>query len=563
MRIAGGVLAGFLIVTMTACAGPAASEVSGTVSSPAPGGGSAGQGGTSPAARESPVTWTTESLDEAWVRAPMTLRVTLPQRFRLTFSGAVDRDSVAEALHSNLGKDYQSDLAWQDDRRVTVTVKSGPFSDPWTFQRLTPEGGKDASGAVLPSRFEAILQFSVQPQTEVWRWTRGDRPALVATLPGPYDVLSASPDGRKLFLRRFGIPQAGGFPPVGPPPGWAFLYDVATKALTTVPEVHGWLSPQWLADGSLLVSGSFTPGATLVRVGPNGDTTVLVKNRSMADYEVSPDDRQVAVFLEPATAGSDSGTPGDVWLVDLASGRRREIKGAIVFGRSPNGVPEVSALWSPDSQTLVYGDKTGLPWDDSSLEYHLVALDAASGDRKVVLDKAGQPLSWSPDGRYLLARNTGVLDLRTGSVVLKSSSFFGGFSPNADRLFLAQEGLVSESAWDPVGRTPDGMLQADWAPGGQFVALSRADGAWAVVQGDNGETVWSFTDHEASKGRPLWSPDGRFVAIPGVGIGDTRDMTFFKLDKNLGLPVGWNQSGALLLGVGRTLGDDDYVKSTR
>jgi len=489
--------------------------------------------------------------------------VTLPQRFRLTFSGPVDRDSVAEALRSNLGMDYATDLAWRSDSQLTVTVKSGPFSDRWAFQRLTPEGGKDASGAVLPSRFEAILQFSVQPQTEVWRWTRGDRPALVATLPGPYDVLSASPDGRKLFLRRFGIPQAGGFPPVGPPPGWAFLYDVATKALTTVPEVHGWLSPRWLADGSILVSGSFTPGATLVRVGPNGDTTVLVKNRSVADYEVSADDRQVAVFLEPATAGSDPGTPGDVWLVDLASGRRREIKGTIVFGRSPNGVPEVSALWSPDSQTLVYGDKTGLPWDDSSLEYHLVALDAASGARKVVLDKAGQPLSWSPDGRYLLARNTGVLDLRTGSVVLKSSSFFGGFSPNADRLFLAQEGLVSESAWDPVGRTPDGMLQADWAPGGQFVALSRADGAWAVVQGDNGETVWSFTDHEASKGRPLWSPDGRFVAIPGVGIGDTRDMTFFKLDKNLGLPVGWNQSGALLLGVGRTLGDDDCVKSTR
>lgn len=58
----------------------------------------------------------------------------------------------------------------------------------------------------------------------------------------------------------------------------------------------------------------------------------------------------------------------------------------------------------------------------------------------------------------------------------------------------------------------------------------------------------------------LWAPGGRFAAIPGVGLGDTSDKRFYEVQNDLGLPVGWNRSGALFLAKGRGPGDDDYVK---
>lgn len=54
----------------------------------------------------------------------------------------------------------------------------------------------------------------------------------------------------------------------------------------------------------------------------------------------------------------------------------------------------------------------------------------------------------------------------------------------------------------------------------------------------------------------------RYVAIPGVGVGDITGKVFFKLDKNLGLPVGWTPSGALILAKGRSPGDENDVKPT-
>ncbi|MHB9145438.1 MAG: WD40 repeat domain-containing protein [Symbiobacteriia bacterium] len=525
----------------------------------------------------SPVTWTISSLDAPWMKGPISVRLMLPQRFRLAFSTPVDRPTVEQALRRDLESAYSTEGTWKDDQTFDFTIKSGPATERSTFLRLSVAGGKDKNGLTLQAtntlRGPAEFQLGVGTASEVWRWTLGDKPRLVTALPGPFDVLSVSPDGTKLVLRLYGIESSAGWPPVGPPSGFAYLYDMATEKLTRLQGVSGWLSPQWLADGSLVIGSTNLLG--LMRVAPDGVQTALVKNLEVVDYAVTPDGHQVAVFV---VRGGEFDAKGDLWLIDLPSGKRHEFNGVYTPARTPNGVPYVEALWSPDGTSLAFGDRTGF----LSLEgtYRVVEFSAATGKLRTLLPEGGGPRAWSPDGKYLFVAAAGILDVTRGKVVLPKSpdrfTFNAQFSPRGDWVYVDGLGLLEVPSWRLIDKVRAGYRGISWSPDGDLVGLtnsysaeSYSDLGWGVQRAD-GTEIWSrqglFPDALIGTHLTwgfLWSPEGRFVAIPGVGVGDTRDGQMHLLQSDLGSPIGWNRSGALFLSPNTNVVDREYVKPTQ
>ena len=108
----------------------------------------------------------------------------------------------------------------------------------------------------------------------------------------------------------------------------------------------------------------------------------------LADFgnlELSPDGRRVAAaVLNDATGASD------LWLYDLADGRRVRLDG--------NVADENWLIWSPDGQTVAFNSQRTRSLD-------LYRTSTKAGGREEVLlsdDDAKWPVSWSPDGRFIL-----------------------------------------------------------------------------------------------------------------------------------------------------------------
>ena len=103
--------------------------------------------------------------------------------------------------------------------------------------------------------------------------------------------------------------------------------------------------------------------------------------------ELAPDGQRVAV--QRAVQGNR-----DVWLIDTSRGRQDRF----TFDTSNDGLP----LWSPDGRHVVF---TALR--HSAYDLFQKAANRAGDERPVLLTEAHKaPLSWSPDGRFLLTLHT-------------------------------------------------------------------------------------------------------------------------------------------------------------
>jgi serine/threonine protein kinase len=115
---------------------------------------------------------------------------------------------------------------------------------------------------------------------------------------------------------------------------------------------------------------------------------VLGDSRAYADLELSPDQKRASVSTL-SRAGAD------IWLYDLARG----IPTRFTFGQ---GLAFIS-IWSPDSSRIVFNSIR-----KGHLDLYQKASRGAGTEELLVEDNLVKyPLSWSPDGRFILYSSSG------------------------------------------------------------------------------------------------------------------------------------------------------------
>ena len=194
-------------------------------------------------------------------------------------------------------------------------------------------------------------------------------------------------------------------------------------------------------------------GKTLDVVGPPDDTGV-------SSVDLAPDARQVAV--NRAVQGNS-----DVWLIEVARGLASRFTFAPGIDASP--------LWSPDGSRLVFRSNRSGHYD----LFEKPANGAADEQPLLVTPLDKSPLSWSPDGRFLLYA---VQDPRT-------------------QCDLWAVPLAGERTPFPVVQTSFDEVQ------GQF----SADGRWVAYASNETGRYEIYI-------RPFPSPGGKWQVSTGGGI---------------------------------------------
>jgi eukaryotic-like serine/threonine-protein kinase len=160
------------------------------------------------------------------------------------------------------------------------------------------------------------------------------------------------------------------------------------------------------------------------RLSTLGETTAL----SQHGLRISPDQKTVAVT---AVEGGNT----DVWLYDVTNGLRTRL----TFDSSR----DVSPVWSPDGRTIAFASNR-----KGHLDLYRRSVDGSGSEELLFADEYDKaPISWSPDGKFLLyervlasATEIWVLPLTPEQAVgpLKAFSLFetanrkmnGQFSPD-------------------------------------------------------------------------------------------------------------------------------------
>lgn len=195
----------------------------------------------------------------------------------------------------------------------------------------------------------------------------------------------------------------------------------------------------------------------------------------LADHlglELSPDGKQVAVPVLDSTQGTH-----DLWLYDVTGGRRTR------FTSDP--ADENWLIWSPDGSRVVFNS-----FGRERLE---LRQSPSSGTRteEVLLDDAeGKwPVSWSPDGRFILVVKNGS---ETGNDVWVLP-LFGDRKPYP---FLQTAVAENWAAFSPDGKwvayssTQTGQAEVYVTP---FPAKGRQ---WRVSTDGGSQARWRRDGHE-------------------------------------------------------------------
>ena len=139
-------------------------------------------------------------------------------------------------------------------------------------------------------------------------------------------------------------------------------------------------------------TGTAAAGSQLVWFDRTGKQIgVLGDSAAYGDLELSPDGKRASVSIQ-AQAGTR-----DIWLYDVARG----LPTRFTFG--PGAA--LASIWSPDGSRIVF---------NSNRKGHLDLYQKASsgaGTEEVLLEDnlEKDPVSWSPDGRFILYVHASVL----------------------------------------------------------------------------------------------------------------------------------------------------------
>jgi dipeptidyl aminopeptidase/acylaminoacyl peptidase len=258
------------------------------------------------------------------------------------------------------------------------------------------------------------------------------------------------------------------------------------EAAAALPEV------KWLVAGAASAPGmavrpgrrevSFLrvhDGALRLFVQPidGGDAAPFAATPAVTAYRWRPDGRAIAFTTldEAPSARAEAQQRGfrpvvvdedwrhlSLWVVDEGNPPRRLTEGATVFDFE----------WSPDGQFLACAVAPQNLVDDSYMFQRLHVVDAASGERRLLVDNPGKlgGFVWSPDGARLAyvtaadrndphAGAVGIVDIASGRAELRAGSF----------------SAQSVHWWRPAGSQGSGALLA-------VVALGVKT-AWLAIDG--------------------------------------------------------------------------------
>jgi Tol biopolymer transport system component len=232
----------------------------------------------------------------------------------------------------------------------------------------------------------------------------------------------------------------------------------------------------------------------LVRVGKDGRAAPLaLPPREYRGPRVSPDGRRIVVGIGPGR-----GRASDVWIGDLVHGEMTRL--------TTDGLSS-SPIWTRDGRRIAFG--ASAPGGGDSLVWR----SADGTDPESVLasfsdSSARAPLSWSPDGTYLVYQQS------------------AGAGRTEDVMMLS----VADRQSRPVVATPAVEMGGILSPNGKWIAyvsdesgrfevyvqsFPRPQGRWQLSSGGVGP-VWS-TD-----GKSLYyiAADVKMMEVP-VDAGDT------------------------------------------
>jgi eukaryotic-like serine/threonine-protein kinase len=133
-------------------------------------------------------------------------------------------------------------------------------------------------------------------------------------------------------------------------------------------------------------TGSVRNGSQLASFDRNGKQLSVIGDVAIYGYpQLSPDGRRVAVTIVDPTNGNE-----DVWLYDVARGLR------IRFTVDP--ADERNLTWSPDGSRIVFASNRKGHFD----LYQKASSGVGSDELLLESELDKYPMSWSPDGRFLL-----------------------------------------------------------------------------------------------------------------------------------------------------------------
>lgn len=505
----------------------------------------------------SPVTWTVAVVPVPGLTInSRTVYLAPPYTFRIEFSAPVDRDSVETAIRNNLWD--AADLAmfsfaWTGDREVTLTVADLPQQTKSLL--ISPYGGRDREGNPLSAREGDSARFVARHPGGLWRYRQEVKSPPITRFGQPYEVVSASPDGKRLFLRLWVRDTR----PVGPTPGLGYLYDLRTGVLARLGTLDGWIFALWTPDGGLLAWGQSPKTETLgyegqaLYIDPDGRQSVLHHGAQVIEALVDPGSRRAALFLQsgmplaPGGSVSEEAPEVDLLLVDFPTNKHRLYPAIAMPDRSPNDVPFLEAEWSPDGSVIAYRDAGG----SEDGKWAVWLLDPASGERRKVAGEGvhlGWLRSWSPDGQHLFLAGVGVVD-RQGRIVFRDDGPGAcSWSPRGNRLFVGGVGLVDTHTWKVLRTVGRNNVHSSWSPDGLHLLVEEMG-----VLDSSGKLLNSAQLLDTA--RALWSPGGRHAYLPGlrmivdVPTGKTRPLPADLGDPSLGRPevVAWAADGETLL----------------
>ncbi len=199
----------------------------------------------------------------------------------------------------------------------------------------------------------------------------------------------------------------------------------------------------------------------------------LVESGSWTGPRLSPDGRRLV--MSRATTSTPT---GDLWVIDVSR--------SVATRTTTDPGDDTNAIWSPDGTRLVFTSDRGGPGD-----LYIIRADEPESEKLLLASEVSKfPLSWSPDGRFLI---------------------FGTTTPQTwwDLWLLPLEG----------DRKPVPFLATPFAEGG---ARFSPDGRWVAYDSDVSGTSEIYvrpfresggTWRVSSRGgrTPSWRGDGREI----------------------------------------------------
>ncbi len=243
------------------------------------------------------------------------------------------------------------------------------------------------------------------------------------------------------------------------------------QQLTDAPGVES--SPSLAPDGKSVVYVGRVQGVMklyLQRVGGR-NATLLDPGATADDWQpaFSPDGEQIAFRSERDGGG-----------IFLMGSTGESVRRLTDFGFNPS--------WSPDGREIVVANGTYLsPTELAARARGLVAVEVASGRRRIVSQAHAMRPSWSPHGQRI--------------------AFWGMGKSTVERDLFTVAADGSESDAPPHEATHDAAL--DWSP------IWSPDGKWLWFSSNRGGTMnlWRLPIDEAS-GRPLGEPEPMTTPSP-------------------------------------------------